>query len=152
MSRSLEPRVGRRTDALAPTAPQTSGVSPGSPAASPRVGILQELSWRGRKPSGFGFAMIGASFASAVEAVWANRLRSLLTMLGIFIGVAAVIGAFTLTQGVNQYVTNLISSLGTNTIIVFPGTSQSRGVKSGTNSSLTLTRQEWGRCNSRQSS
>ncbi|MDQ2888590.1 MAG: ABC transporter permease, partial [Chloroflexota bacterium] len=45
----------------------------------------------------------GASLGSALEALWANRGRSFLTALGIFIGVAAVIAALILTQGVNAY-------------------------------------------------
>jgi putative ABC transport system permease protein len=90
----------------------------------------------------FSFTMIGASFSSALEAVWANRLRSVLTMLGIFIGVAAVIGAFTLTQGVSQYITDKFNSLGTNTVIVYPGMSQSRGVKGAAGSLSTLTQND----------
>src|SRR5947209_3628577 len=46
-----------------------------------------------------------AIFGSALEALQANRLRSFLTMLGVIIGVSAVISVVTLTQGVNQSVT-----------------------------------------------
>jgi len=56
--------------------------------------------------------MVSASVGSALEAIWENRLRSLLTMLGIFIGVGAVIAALTLTQGASAYVTSRIESLG----------------------------------------
>lgn len=94
--------------------------------------------------SGRGFQrgnMIGANFSSALEALWANRLRSLLTSLGIFIGVAAVIAALTLTQGASAFISGRISSLGTNTIIISPGSSNSRGAlgASGTTQSLTVT-------------
>ena len=66
------------------------------PAKSPALNALPQLRGRGFRRG----SMIGANFASALEALWANRMRSLLTTLGIFIGVAAVIAAFTLTQGV----------------------------------------------------
>lgn len=64
---------------------------------------------------------LGTNIAIALEALWANRLRSLLTTLGIFIGVAAVIAALILTQGVSASISNTISSLGTNTITIAPG-------------------------------
>jgi putative ABC transport system permease protein len=65
----------------------------------------------------------GSNVSMAIVALWANRLRSLLTILGIFIGVAAVIGAFTMTQGVSASITSTINGLGTNLIIIAPGTS-----------------------------
>src|SRR6516225_726819 len=49
---------------------------------------------------------LGANVSMAVVALWANRLRSLLTTLGIVIGVAAVITALTMTQGVSTNITN----------------------------------------------
>jgi len=59
-------------------------------------------------------------------------------MLGIFIGVAAVIAALTLTQGVSAYIDNLIGQLGTNTVMVFPGATSSRGAQgAGTAQSLS---------------
>jgi putative ABC transport system permease protein len=64
---------------------------------------------------------MGANITIALTALWANRLRSLLTSLGIFIGVAAVIAALILTQGVSANITNTITSLGTNLITVSPG-------------------------------
>ncbi len=91
--------------------------------------ILQEVS-----PGDF-----VALFGSALDAIWGQRLRSLFTMLGVFIGVAAVIAAFTLTQGVNGSISNHISSLGTNTVIVFPGTAQNRGAAQGTGAGQSLT-------------
>jgi len=86
--------------------------------------MFQQLRVRGRISL---VSMLGASFSSAVEAVWSHRTRSLLTTLGIFIGVAAVIGVLTLTQGVGAYFTNIISGLGANTIIVQPGSFNNRG-------------------------
>lgn len=105
VSHSIQPRAG---DIIEP---------PGGAAAqeTPLQSLLQELRTRG---SGQG-SLIGASLGSAVEAVWANRMRSLLTILGIVIGIAAVIGALTLTQGVGAYLDNTILSQGANTIYVW---------------------------------
>jgi len=84
--------------------------------------------------------MLGASFGSATEALWANRLRSLLTALGIIIGIAAVIGALTLTQGVTALFNNTVANLGANTVYVLPGAARSSGGASqGSSSVQTLT-------------
>ncbi len=74
---------------------------------------------------------MGANVSMALVALWANRLRSLLTILGIVIGVAAVIAALTMTQGVSTNITNTITNLGTNMIIVAPGTSNKNSASGG---------------------
>ncbi len=83
--------------------------------------------------------MIGANFTIAMEALWANKLRSLLTSLGIFIGVAAVIAALVLTQGVSSYINSSISGLGTNVITISPGSSSNGGAFGGTGTTQSLT-------------
>lgn len=62
------------------------------------------------------------NFRSALEGLRANRMRSLLSMLGIVIGIAAVVAIVAITQGAQQRVSQEIQSLGTNLITVFPGT------------------------------
>ncbi|WP_055046688.1 ABC transporter permease [Devosia sp. A16] len=57
----------------------------------------------------------------ALEAIWRNSLRSLLTLLGVTIGVAAVISMVTLGQGATAEVNGSISSLGSNIVMVIPG-------------------------------
>jgi putative ABC transport system permease protein len=74
---------------------------------------------------------LGSNIAMAVQALWANRLRSFLTLLGIFIGVASVIAAFTMTQGVGASFINTINGMGTNMIIISPGVSNSTSGSSG---------------------
>ncbi|MFL5691292.1 MAG: ABC transporter permease [Ktedonobacteraceae bacterium] len=69
--------------------------------------------------------MLGANFGSALDALWANRLRSLLTTLGIVIGVSAVIAVVTLTQGATALLNQNLAALGTNTLVIFPGTASS---------------------------
>jgi macrolide transport system ATP-binding/permease protein len=59
----------------------------------------------------------------AVTSILAHRLRSFLTMLGIIIGIASVVAIVALGEGSRQRVLKDISSLGTNTIDVYPGTS-----------------------------
>ncbi len=61
------------------------------------------------------------SIRSGWQAILANRLRSILTTLGIMIGVAAVIILVAFGQGAKQAVTGSIESLGTNLITIFPG-------------------------------
>jgi putative ABC transport system permease protein len=56
----------------------------------------------------------------AVRGLWANRLRSLLTMLGIIIGIAAVILLTALGNGASQYIQSQIAGLGANSITVLP--------------------------------
>src|SRR5579883_3507387 len=56
----------------------------------------------------------GATFDSALDALKANRVRSFLTMLGVIIGVSAVIAVVTLTEGVSQNVNATFAGLGTN--------------------------------------
>ncbi len=109
------------------------------PQPSPLESLLQEMrqhTWQ-RGP----LSMLGANFGSAVEALIANSMRSLLTALGIFIGVAAVIAALTLTQGTSAYVSQQVASLG-DSVIVGPGTAQSNGVSQGSGTLSTLTLQD----------
>ncbi|HEY7780454.1 MAG TPA: ABC transporter permease [Ktedonobacterales bacterium] len=82
---------------------------------------------------------LGANVGSALEALSANRLRSLLTALGVIVGVAAVIGAVTLTQGTSAAINSRFSGLGTNTLTVTSGTTQSFGARGAAGSSQTLT-------------
>ena len=69
--------------------------------------------------------MLGANFGSALDALWVNRLRSLLTTLGVVIGVAAVIAVVILTQGATTLLNQNLAALGTNTLVIFPGTATS---------------------------
>jgi putative ABC transport system permease protein len=113
------------TDQATRRAPEASR-APG--AASSRSPLLPALKERDFDRAG----KIGSNVSMAIVALWANRLRSLLTILGIFIGVAAVIGAFTMTQGVRASITRTINALGTNMIIIAPGTNNSKsGMTSG---------------------
>jgi putative ABC transport system permease protein len=81
---------------------------------------------------------------TATEAVRSHRLRSVLTMLGILIGITAVILTVGLGQGAKADVQAQINELGTNLLVISPGstTDSSTGSRGGLGSSSTLTRQD----------
>ena len=76
---------------------------------------------------------------SAFRALQRNKMRSFLTMLGIIIGVAAVIAMLAIGQGAQYSVEQQINALGTNVLIVIPGSQQSGGTRSGAGTMTTLT-------------
>jgi len=84
---------------------------------------------------------------SAFRALQRNKMRSFLTMLGIIIGVAAVIAMLAIGQGAQYSVEQQINALGTNVLIVLPGSQQTSGVKTGAGSVTTLTEDD---CNAIQ--
>ena len=75
----------------------------------------------------------------ALRALWVNKMRSSLTMLGIIIGVSAVIVMLAVGTGVSRKVSSQISSIGSNLIIIMPGSSTQGGVRMGGGSQSTLT-------------
>jgi putative ABC transport system permease protein len=75
----------------------------------------------------------------ASKSILKNRMRSLLTMLGIIIGVAAVIIMVAIGQGAQARILNNISSLGTNLLMVLPGASNMGGINRGAGSMGSLT-------------
>ena len=80
------------------------------------------------------------TFRTGAQAIVSHRLRSALTMLGILIGIAAVILTVGLGEGASAQVSNEISALGTNLLTVTPGSStSSTGVRGGLGSSTSLT-------------
>jgi macrolide transport system ATP-binding/permease protein len=74
----------------------------------------------------------------AGRAIARNKLRSALTMLGIFIGVAALITMVAVGQGANAAVIAQIESLGANLLVVLPGVTTTSGVRAGFGSASTL--------------
>ncbi len=80
-----------------------------------------------------------ASIRIALRALRINKLRSALTMLGIIIGVAAVITMIAVGAGAQNRIEEQIKGLGTNLIILLPGSTTSGGVRMGAGSRNTLT-------------
>ncbi|WP_094606070.1 ABC transporter permease [Sporomusa silvacetica] len=83
--------------------------------------------------------MFWESVKIALDALVSNKLRSILTMLGIIIGVGAVIAMVSIGMGVRDKVSNSIASLGSNLIIVTPGAASSSGVRQAAGTNITLT-------------
>jgi len=77
--------------------------------------------------------------AVALSSILRNRLRSFLTMLGIIIGVAAVIALVAIGQGAQSQIRKSIEDLGTNMIVITPGSSRQGGVSRGAGSFNRLT-------------
>jgi putative ABC transport system permease protein len=75
----------------------------------------------------------------AVEALWSNRLRTSLTMLGVIVGIASVITVTSVGQGVQKATEKQIQALGTNVMLVLAGTARTGGIGQGFGSASTLT-------------
>ena len=82
--------------------------------------------------------MYKESFLMAWASLIANKMRSILTMLGIIIGVAAVIALVSIGNGVKQDIQNSISSLGSNLLMVMPGAPRTPGVRPSAGSMKSL--------------
>ncbi len=109
-----------------PAATDLSIFHPHSPA---EMASGAPLSWA------FGLMIL----AAAVQALARNKMRSALTMLGVFIGVAALIAMVAIGQGANDAVEKQLASLGTNLVVVVPGAVTSMGARGGSGSASTLT-------------
>ncbi len=80
----------------------------------------------------------------ALGALMVNRLRSALTMLGIVIGVAAVIAMMAVGAGARQRIAEQIRSIGSNVVIILSGSTTSGGIRLGHGTLLTLTEDDAG--------
>ncbi|MCK4386923.1 MAG: ABC transporter permease [Candidatus Pacebacteria bacterium] len=76
------------------------------------------------------FQAILQSFTTSINALWSNKVRSFLTMLGIIIGVGSVIVIMSIGAGAQNLILSQIESLGTNLIAVIPGHSEEEGFAS----------------------
>lgn len=79
------------------------------------------------------------SMGIAFDALRSNKMRSLLTMLGIVIGVAAVIAMVAVGSGAEERIRQQIASIGSNVIVVLSGSLTSSGIRMGTGNAQTLT-------------
>ena len=120
-----------RKPAIQPKAPTLAGSLPDRRQAGPAIA-------RGRyRETAQAFALM--IVAAALQALARNKMRSALTMLGVFIGVAALIAMVAVGQGANEAVRKQIESLGTNLLVVVPGATTMGGMRSGQGSASTLT-------------
>ncbi|MBP1628608.1 MAG: transporter related protein [Holophagaceae bacterium] len=82
---------------------------------------LQPVPDGGQHPLKAAWGRFGEAFRMALIAMATHRMRTLLTMLGIIIGITSVVSVVALGQGARQKVVNDISSMGTNVIDIYPG-------------------------------
>ncbi|MGE5657262.1 MAG: ABC transporter permease [Actinomycetota bacterium] len=75
----------------------------------------------------------------ATEALWHNKLRTGLTMLGVIIGISSVIAISSIGQGVQKSTEDQLKALGTNVLLVLAGASRTGGINQGSGSATTLT-------------
>jgi macrolide transport system ATP-binding/permease protein len=76
----------------------------------------------------FGRAELGDFIRQAIGSIFSHKLRSILSMLGILIGVTAVISMVAIGQGAKEAISERLSSLGSNLLIIRPGSFRSHGV------------------------
>ena len=111
---------------------KASSTATGRPAAP----VLEDLETPARLPEAWSFLRMALS--AAARGIGRNKLRSALTMLGIFIGVAALIAMLAVGEGAQAALKAQLESLGTNLLIVLPGTTRANGVRAGIGSASTL--------------
>ena len=85
---------------------------------------------------------VWAAVRMALAALRINKLRTALTMLGIVIGVGAVIAMVSVGAGAQERIAEQIRSMGSNLIVVFPGAQTSGGIRWGLGSQQTLTEED----------
>jgi len=120
---AVRPQPGAPTGAL--PAGSFGSAKPTAPAADRRAGTVRA----------FALMIVAAAF----QALARNKMRSALTMLGVFIGVAALIAMVAIGQGANDAVRKQIERLGTNLVVIVPGATTMGGMRSGQGSASTLT-------------
>ena len=120
--------------AAAATAVGTAALAGGDALFRPRRALRAAIDQTG------GFWAFGLMIlAAAAQAIGRNKMRSALTMLGVFIGVAALIVMVAVGQGANQAVRKQIESLGSNVVVILPGALTTGGIRAGFGSASTLT-------------
>ncbi len=92
-----------------------------------------------QRDGGVTWPFIGMIFTAAAQALARNRMRSVLTMLGVFIGVAALIAMVAVGDGASASVKKQLERLGTNMVVVQPGAQTAGGARGGQGSASTLT-------------
>jgi MacB-like periplasmic core domain len=106
------------------------------PAAAPFAS--RESKTGGTSSAGY-LAFFAMILGAATQALARNKMRSALTMLGVFIGVAALIVMVAVGQGADHAVRKQIEGLGANVVVILPGTVSTGGFRAGFGSASTLT-------------
>jgi macrolide transport system ATP-binding/permease protein len=114
----------RTREAVVPAPPPMPAAAPAADRPSPWLN--RAWLWR------------GMAFVAALRAIRKNKLRSALTVLGIFIGVAALIAMVSIGEGAKAAVHARMQSLGTDLLIALPASSHAGGVRGGQGSTASL--------------
>ncbi len=113
---------------------------PATAAEVARSAIFQPPAPRGPVLPTAGFLSFAMMIvAAAAQAIGRNKMRSALTMLGVSIGVAALIVMVAVGNGASEAVRKQIESLGTNVVVILPGALTTGGIRAGFGSASTLT-------------
>jgi macrolide transport system ATP-binding/permease protein len=118
---------------------RTAPASGAAPATAAPAGASRSAEFASGGARGEAWSFAAMALAAAARALRRNKMRAALTMLGIFIGVAAVIAMVAIGDGARYAVQQQIQSLGTNMLVVLPGATTSNGVRAGLGSTSTLT-------------
>jgi putative ABC transport system permease protein len=119
-----------------PEPPRTDSVPPtiAIPRDAAPVTISPEMALLSTPPKvrkGSGGVPLSESFGAAMHSLGANKLRALLTMLGVIIGVGAVVGLLAIGNGVTHYITGELEKNGTNLVLVRGQSATTNGVRNG---------------------
>ncbi len=123
--------VSDEKQAAAASSPAPQAPPRPRPASAPVAGTAGDPDFR--------LAFLSMIFSASVQALARNKLRSLLTMLGVFIGVAALIAMVAVGDGATAAVKKQLESLGSNMVVVTPGAAHGGGARGGAGSASTLT-------------
>ena len=107
--------------------------------ATPAIAAKVDTTALPEDTSGLRVAFLSMIVSASLQALARNKLRSALTMLGVFIGVAALIAMVAVGDGASAAVQKQLESLGTNMVVVQPGATTAGGVRAGAGSASTLT-------------
>jgi putative ABC transport system permease protein len=80
-----------------------------------------------------------AALSLALRALWRNKTRAMLTALGVIIGVASVIAMVAIGTGAQQRIAEQLENMGTNSLVIRPGSVTRGGVRTGAGTSTSLT-------------
>ena len=83
-----------------------------------------------------------AAIQLALTAVWRNKTRAMLTTLGVIIGVASVIAMVAIGAGAQKRIAEQLESMGTNSLVIRPGSITHGGVRTGAGTTTSLTRED----------
>jgi macrolide transport system ATP-binding/permease protein len=123
-----------------PTQPTRQAQPPPTTRELPAVRPLRERRYASRLEAVIyeSGALGWMAVLAALRAIGRNKLRACLTMLGIFIGVAALIAMVAVGEGARAAVEAQLQSLGTDLLVVLPGTTRVNGVRAGNGSAASL--------------